>query len=189
MVGPGAHSEAAEGRLSWLRLGSAVETCGPGQTCSRTGRLKRPCEGRGRPGCRESADCLGPCSSRPVEVRVSSRVRLAGLELCHLSPLQGRLLVGSLYCPKTLPGRGSGLYPGASSRLEVEIAPLAWTYSHPTVSGKTLLKSRPLLSFPSGVGLSGTLVFHSQNPLLLVPMIPCSSLPASPALSSQDPLL
>lgn len=174
MVGQGIHSEAAEGHLSWLRLGRAVETCDPVKTCSRTGRLKRPCEGRGWPGCLESGDRLGPCSSRPVEVWVSFRVRVAGLELCHLSPLQGRPLVGSLYCPKTLPGRGSGLYPGASSRLEVGIAPLAWTYSCPTVSGKTLLKSKP----PAFLSLRSGSVRNS-----------CFSFPESPALSSHDPLL
>ena len=71
MLGQGIHSEAAEGHLSWLRLGRAVETCDPLKTCSRTGQLKRPCEGSGWPGCLESGDHLGPCSSRPVEVWVS----------------------------------------------------------------------------------------------------------------------
>ena len=156
MVGQGTHSEAAEGHLSWLRLGGAVKTCDPVKTCSGTGWLKRPRGGREWPGCLESGDCLGPCSSRPVGIWISFRARVAGPELCHLSPLQGRLQVSSLYCPKTLPGRSS---------------------------------VGPLFSFPSGGGLSGTLIFHSQHPLHLVPTIPCSSIPASPVLHSQHPLL
>ena len=66
------------------------------------------------------------------------------------------------------------------------IVPLA---SCPTVVVKPSLGVGPLFSFPSGVGLSGTLIFHSQHPLHLVPMIPCSSIPASPVLHSQHPLL
>lgn len=122
---------------------------------------------------------------------------MAGPELCHLSPLQGSLLVSCLYCPKTLPGRSSGLYPGASSRLAVGMVPLAWTYSCPTVSGKTLLGSsppaflslrsgsvrNPYFSFPASPPLS------SHDPLLFPSSIPCSSFPESPALSSQDALL
>ena len=74
------------------------------------------------------------------------------------------------------------------------IVPLA---SCPTVSGKTLLRSRPpvflslgsgsvrnpYFSFPASPALS------SHDPLLIHSSIPCSSFPASPALSSQDPLL
>ena len=77
------------------------------------------------------------------------------------------------------------------------IVPLAWTYSCPTVSGRTLLRSRPpvflslrsgsvrnpYFSFPASPALS------SHDPLLFRSSIPCSSFPASPALSSQDPLL
>lgn len=188
-MGQGTHSEAAEGHLSWLRLGGAVKTCDPVKTCSGTGWLKRPRGGREWPGCLESGDCLGPCSSRPVGIWISFRARVAGPELCHLSPLQGRLQVSSLYCPKTLPGSSSGLYPGASSRLEVGLFP--WPgHTHALQSVvEPSLGVGPLFSFPSGVGLSGTLIFHSQHPLHLVPTIPCSSIPASPVLHSQHPLL
>lgn len=83
-------------------------------------------------------DHPGPCASRPVEVGFPLGLRRQGLGLCHPRPLQGGPLVGSLFCPKTLPGRGSGLSAGAWVRLEGGAvgcrplcpASLAWTYSY-----------------------------------------------------------
>lgn len=155
------HAEAAKDHLSWLRLGRAVGTCDLVKTCSGAGLLKRPREGRGWPGYLESR-----APPVPVFLQASGSLgfpqSLGGraLRLCRPSPLQGRPLAGSVFCPKTLPGKGSGLYPGAGVKLEVGTVgfslfcpvPLVWTYSCPTVSGKTLPRSRPpaLLSLRGG---------------------------------------
>lgn len=105
------------------------------------------------------------------------------LVLCPPEATEGRPVIGSLFCPETLPGKGSGPYPSAGARLQGEESRVTGSSAQfltcCIASGRT---------FP-GAGLFASLSPKELGLLGISPKIPCSSLPGSPALPSQGPLL